>query len=219
MKMKKLHADLIVWDLDGTLIDSKKDIAYAVNETLARINHPPLDNEEIYRYVGNGVRPLIERAVAATGGGNSLEVALTRFREIYLAHLLDTTILFDGMLDVLHHFEGKKMAVATNKPHRWAQKILEGLRVDGFFMSVKGGDSLPTHKPDPAMLNAIMHEAGLPPERTILVGDSAVDMATGRNAGVRTIGVSYGFRPVAELIESAPDLLIHTVADLKRAIV
>lgn len=216
--MKTINADLIIWDLDGTLIDSKKDIAFAVNETLARIDHPPISEEEIYSYVGNGVRPLIERAVAASGGGNSLDNALSLFQNIYLTHLLDTTILFDGILDVLRHFENKKMAVATNKPFGWTMKILEGLQVADLFVSIKGGDSLPTHKPDPEMVNAILREAEISAKNAVIVGDSAVDVQTGKNAGIRTIGVSYGFRPVAELIKSAPDLLVPTPLDLKKAI-
>lgn len=216
--MKTINAELIIWDLDGTLIDSKKDIAFAVNETLARIDHPPISNEEIYSYVGNGVRPLIERAVAASGGGNSLDTALNLFQNIYLAHLLDTTILFDGILDVLRHFDNKKMAVATNKPFGWTMKILKGLQVADLFVSIKGGDSLPTRKPEPEMVNVILHEAKTGAKNAVIVGDSAVDIQTGKNAGVRTIGVSYGFRPVAELIKSAPDLLVPTPLDLKRAI-
>ncbi|MBI5637197.1 MAG: HAD-IA family hydrolase [Nitrospinae bacterium] len=216
--MNVINAELIIWDLDGTLIDSKKDIAYAVNETLERIDHPPISDEEIYSYVGNGVRPLIERAVAATGGGNSLDTAIRHFQEIYLAHLLDTTILFDGILDVLRHFENKKMAVASNKPYKYVVKILEGLHVADLFMSVKGGDSLPTRKPDPEMLNVILREAGIGANNAVFVGDSAVDIQTGKNAGVRTIGVSYGFRPMAELIASGPNLLVPTPEDLKRVI-
>lgn len=216
--MNVIDAELIIWDLDGTLIDSKKDIAFAVNETLERIDHPPISDEEIYSYVGNGVRPLIERAVAATGGGNAFDVAIKHFQEIYMAHLLDTTILFDGILDVLRYFENKKMAVASNKPYKYVTKILEGLRVADLFISVKGGDSLPTRKPDPEMINVILREAGTGANNAVFVGDSAVDILTGKNAGVRTIGVSYGFRPLAELIKSAPDLLVPTPEDLKRAI-
>lgn len=216
--MKAINAGLIIWDLDGTLIDSKKDIAFAVNETLARIDHPPLPDEEIYSYVGNGVRPLIDRAVAATGGGNSMETAIGHFQEIYLAHLLDTTNLFDGILEVLRHFENKKMAVASNKPYKYVTKILEGLHVADLFVSVKGGDSLSTRKPDPEMINVILSEADTAAHDAVFVGDSAVDIQTGKNAGVRTIGVSYGFRPVAELIKSAPDLLVPAPLDLKRAI-
>ncbi len=216
--MNALNAELIIWDLDGTLIDSKKDIAYAVNETLERIGHPPLSDEEIYSYVGNGVRPLIERAVAATGGGNSLHTAIGHFQDIYLAHLLDTTILFDGILEVLRHFENKKMAVASNKPYKYVTKILDGLHVADLFMSVKGGDSLPTRKPDPEMINVILREAETGPNNAVFIGDSAVDIQTGKNACVRTIGVSYGFRPVTELIKSGPDLLVPTPLDLKNVI-
>lgn len=208
------NAALIIWDLDGTLIDSKRDIAFAVNQTLARIDHPPVEDEIIYSYVGNGVRPLIERAVAATGGGNSLETAIRHFQEIYTAHLLDTTVLFDGIPEILRRCEGRKMAVASNKPHKYVAKILEGLMVDRYFLSVKGGDSLPTKKPDPEMLNVILREAGAEASSTVFVGDSAVDILTGKNAGVPTIGAAYGFRPLEELVACKPDALVRSTAEL-----
>ncbi|MBI5179180.1 MAG: HAD-IA family hydrolase [Nitrospinae bacterium] len=217
-KMKKMDAELIIWDLDGTLIDSKRDIAYAVNTTLARIDHPPLSNELIYEYVGNGVRPLIEKAVLATGGGNSLETAISHFQEIYLAHLLDTTVLFEGIAGVLEHFKGKKMAVASNKPYRYVEKILEGLGVARYFVSVKGGDSVPEKKPHPLMLEEIMREAGAAPAEAVFIGDSAVDMQTGKNANVRTVGVIYGFRPESEIRESAPDIIVAAPHELKGVI-
>jgi len=210
-----MDADLIIWDLDGTLIDSKRDIAYAVNTTLARIDHPPLSHELIYEYVGNGVRPLIEKAVLATGGGNALETAIGHFQEIYLAHLLDTTVLFDGIPGVLKHFKGKKMAVASNKPYIYVEKILEGLNIAPFFVSVKGGDSVEEKKPHPRMLEVIMREAGTSAPGTVFIGDSAVDMQTGKNAKVRTIGVTYGFRPTEEIVGSAPDAIIAAPRDLK----
>jgi len=217
--MRKFDAELIVFDLDGTLIDSKRDIAYAVNATLARINHPPLTDELIYQYVGNGVRPLIEKAVAATGGGNSLDTAIKHFQEIYIAHLLDTTVLFDGIAGVLEHFKGKKMAVASNKPHRYVVKILDGLDVSRYFVSVKGGDSVVEKKPHRMMLDVILQEAKAGATQTVFVGDSAVDMMTGKNAGIRTIGVTYGFRPEREILDSAPDAIIGAPEDLVGLIV
>ncbi len=217
--MKKFGAELIIFDLDGTLVDSRRDIAYAVNSTLARIDHPPLSNELIYEYVGNGVRPLIERAVAATGGGNSLDTAIKHFQDIYVAHLLDTTILFDGMMEVLEHFKGKKMAVASNKPYLYVTKILDGLDVSRFFVSVKGGDSVERPKPHRMMLDVILEEAAVGASDALFIGDSAVDVMTGKNASVRTIGVTYGFRPEQEVLESAPDAVIAAPVELKGLIV
>ncbi len=217
--MTTIKADLIIFDLDGTLIDSKRDIAYSVNQTLARINHPPLSKEVIYEYVGQGVWPLIQKAVAATGGGNSLKEALAIFQEVYMRHLLDTTVLFDGISDVLEHFSGKTLAVATNKPRGYSVKILDGLGVLDKFISVKGGDSVPEKKPHPMMLEEIMREAGRGPAESVIVGDSAVDVQTGKNAKMRTVGVTYGFRPPLEILESDSDAVASSPMELKEIIV
>lgn len=217
--MTTIKADLIIFDLDGTLIDSKRDIAYSVNQTLARINHPPLSKEVIYEYVGQGVWPLIQKAVAATGGGNSFKEALAIFQEVYMRHLLDTTVLFDGISDVLEHFSGKILAVATNKPHGYSVKILDGLGVLDKFISVKGGDSVPEKKPHPMMLELIMREAGRGPAESVIIGDSAVDILTGKNAKMRTVGVTYGFRPPLEILESDSDAVAASPMELKEIIV
>ena len=141
--MMKIDARLIIFDLDGTLIDSKKDIAYAVNETLKKMGMAPLPEEEVYGYVGNGVRPLIEQTIKNNGMEAGLSTAIEHFRELYIKHLLDTTIMFDGILEVLEHFRtDKKMAVASNKPYRYVEKILDGLGMTGYFSSVKGGDNV-----------------------------------------------------------------------------
>lgn len=215
--MARIKAKLIIFDLDGTLVDSKRDIAFSVNETLSRIGHPPLSDELIYEYVGHGVRPLIERAVTATGGGD-LQTAIKIFQEIYTEHLLDTTVMFDGMDDVLRHFSDKTLAVATNKPYGYSVKILEGLKILDKFVSVKGGDSMVEKKPHPMMLEAIMAEAGRGPGDSVIIGDSSVDVQTGKNAGIKTVGVTYGFRPAAEIFESSPDAVAATVAEIKSLI-
>jgi phosphoglycolate phosphatase len=216
--MKTLKADLVIFDLDGTLIDSKRDIAYAVNQTLARIDHPPIENELIYQYVGSGVRPLIEKAVATTGGGNSLEEAIRIFYGLYMKHLLDTTVMFDGIPEVLEHFKGKKMAVATNKSIGFTLKILDGLGILEKFVSVKGADSQKEKKPHPMMVEDIMKEAGIGKAQTVIVGDSAVDIQTGKNANIQTLGVTYGFRPTPEIHDCLPDAIAATPADIIKII-
>lgn len=217
--MKELSVDLIVFDFDGTLVDSKRDIAFAVNETLKRMDIPSLSEETIYSYVGNGVRPLIEEMVASAGKENALETALGHFRSVYIEHLLDTTVMFKGVKEVLEHFAPhKKMAVASNKPYRYVKKILDGLKMSGYFVSVKGGDSVETKKPAPEMLHAIISEASVKSSDTVFVGDSGVDIRTGKNAGVKTIGVTYGFRSKEEILENDPDAIINSPDELKKLI-
>lgn len=217
--MMKIDAQLIIFDLDGTLIDSKKDIAYAVNETLKRMELTPIPEEEVYGYVGNGVRPLIEQTMKNNGMEADLSTAIDHFRELYIKHLLDTTIMFDGVPEVLEHFRtDKKMAVASNKPYRYVEKILDGLGMTGYFSSVKGGDNVEIKKPAPEMLNTILEETGIDRDNCVFVGDSGVDIRTGKNAGVRTVGVTYGFRPMEEIMENEPDILVDTPLMLKEVI-
>jgi len=217
--MMKIDARLIIFDLDGTLIDSKRDIAYAVNETLKKMGLSPIPQEEVYGYVGNGVRPLIEQTMANNGLEADLPTAIDHFRELYIKHLLDTTIMFDGVPEVLEHFRtDKKMAVASNKPYRYVAKILDGLGMTGYFSSVKGGDNVEVKKPAPEMLNTILEETGIDRDSCVFVGDSGVDIRTGKNAGVKTVGVTYGFRPMEEIMENEPDVLVDTPLMLKEVI-
>jgi phosphoglycolate phosphatase len=217
--MNKIDARLIIFDLDGTLIDSKRDIAYAVNEMLKRMDLRPIEPGKIYGYVGNGVRPLIEQTLAQNGMSADIPTAIDHFRELYIKHLLDTTVMFDGVKEVLDHFQKSKiMAVASNKPIRYVKKIVDGLGMTGYFTAIKGGDDVEMKKPAPEMLNAIMEETSIGRESCVFVGDSGVDIRTGKNAGVKTVGVTYGFRPVEEIVENEPDLLVDSPLQLKEII-
>lgn len=214
--MAKISTDLIIFDLDGTLIDSKKDIACAVNMTLQSMDIRPLPHETIYGYVGNGVRPLVEEALKKRGRAAEIETAIKNFQEFYMAHLLDTTVMFNGVPEILQTFsQRKKMAVASNKPYRYVKKILDGLDMTRFFASIKGGDSVEMKKPAPDMLNVIMDETSTSKENSVFIGDSGIDIQTGKNAGVMTIGATYGFRTVGEIMENSPDALINSPHELE----
>ncbi len=217
---RKINAELIIFDLDGTLIDSRRDIAVSVNETLEALSLPALSEELIYSYVGNGVRLLLEQAVQKAGLENGIERAVDVFRRVYPKRLLETTVMFDGVEDVLRHFLSldKKMAVASNKPYRYVEEILNGLDMTRFFLSVKGGDSQKRNKPAPDMLNDIMSEAGVGNSASVFVGDSGIDIQTGKNCAVRTIGVTYGFRSREEVVQNLPDVIAENPAELKEII-
>lgn len=218
-RIMKIEAQLIIFDLDGTLIDSKKDIAFAVNETLKKMGLSPIPQEEVYGYVGNGVRPLIEQTMTNNGMKADLPAAIEHFRELYIKHLLDTTIMFDGVPELLAHFHADKiMAVASNKPYRYVAKILDGLGMTGYFSSVKGGDDVEVKKPAPEMLNTILEETSIDKKNCVFIGDSGIDIRTGKNAGVKTVGVTYGFRPVEEIMENEPDFLVDSPLKLKEII-
>lgn len=208
--MARFDAGLIVFDLDGTLIDSARDIGESVNLTFAMIGYDPLPLKTIYQFVGNGVQPLISRSLEAGGHHDRLEETLEKFRGVYQERLLLNTRPFVSVMETLDRLAGNfKLGVATNKPERFTWPILEGLGLSPYFgEAVVAGDTLKVSKPAP---DAIFHIARLhdvAPESVVMVGDSAVDVMTGKNAGAATVGVTYGFRAAEEVKEAGADALI-----------
>ena len=201
--------DLLIFDLDGTLIDSRLDLAHAVNATRRHLGMGPLAHETVYSYVGNGAPLLIRRSLGSEAGDAVVEQALAFFLEYYRAHDLDYTTLYPGVRESLDRLRdaGKKMAVLTNKPTAISRHILEGLNVGGHFFRICGGNTFAQKKPDPIGVETLMREAGVDRLRTVMIGDSAVDVATARNARIACCAVTYGFQPDT-LADPAPDLLV-----------
>jgi phosphoglycolate phosphatase len=201
--------DLLIFDLDGTLIDSRLDLAHAVNATRAHMGMTGLEFERVYSYVGNGAPVLIRRALGEQATELEVEEALEFFLEYYREHALDYTKLYPGVKESLERLgaAGKQMAVLTNKPVRMSKAIVEGLGVAGHFFEVYGGNSFDFKKPHPIGVETLMREAGVDRTQTVMVGDSAVDVNTAINAGVRSCGVTYGFQPET-LNEPKPDVLV-----------
>jgi phosphoglycolate phosphatase len=201
--------ELLIFDLDGTLVDSRLDLANSVNATRAHMGMPPLDFELVCSYVGNGAPLLIRRALGDRAGEPEVQEALEFFLEHYGAHDLDNTVLYPGVRESLDrlHAAGKRMAVLTNKPVRMTRAIVEGLGVADRFFQVYGGNSFEFKKPNPIGVEALMKEAAVPRERAMMVGDSSVDVQTARNARIQCCGVTYGFKPET-LADPAPDLLV-----------
>ncbi|RMF81232.1 MAG: HAD family hydrolase [Nitrospirae bacterium] len=207
--------ELLIFDLDGTLIDSKEDIAAALNQTLAESGLPQLAREVIYAHVGNGVFELIRGTVAAAGGDEGqAEAVLGRFMEVYEARCLERTRLYPGAHEVRVRFAGVPMALITNKSMRFTRPILAGLGIAAWFEPVLARDSLARCKPHPEPLLHCLARHGADPARTWMVGDGAVDIEAGRAAGVRTVGCLYGFRTEAELRAARPDALIRDLREL-----
>ena len=218
---------LIVFDLDGTLIDSRQDLCNSVNATLTHFDLKPLPDSTIASYIGDGAAMLIRRALAIPGevtpGTHASEPeffdeAFQYFLDYYRAHKLDFTHLYPGVLESLQALrelpnrQTRPMAVLTNKPVGPALAICEGLRISEFFFSIYGGDSFPSKKPDPEGLAALMAEAGVSPSETLMVGDSDVDVRTAQNAGTWALGCSFGLAP--ELLEQAgPDIMADHAAE------
>ncbi len=211
--MKK-HIELIIFDLDGTLIDSKDDIANSVNFTLRELNLKKMPYELIYTYVGNGVEPLIRRALETAGGNGSIKKALDIFRAYYWEHLLDNTVLYPNVADTIKRLSEIKKSVVSNKSERFVKKILSGLDIEKYFEIALGGDSLKNKKPHPDMVNFVTERLGISNNRTLIVGDGAVDMECGKRAGAYTCGVSYGYRNRDELVDAGADWIIEDMGEL-----
>jgi phosphoglycolate phosphatase len=192
---------LIAFDLDGTLIDSSRDLANSVNELLGELGAPALPLEDVTRMIGEGAKVLIRRALAASGIPEDPE-AIGRFLDIYDRRLLNHTRPYDGLTNIVRAArEHARVAVLTNKPLAPTGKILDGLGMRDLFDDVIGSDGEFPRKPDPAGLLALMHRAGATPQRTLMVGDSKIDYDTAKNAAARCCLVAYGFADCARYPE------------------
>jgi phosphoglycolate phosphatase len=184
---------LIAFDLDGTLIDSRRDLADSANQLIEELGGRPLSIDTIGRMVGEGARVLARRALTAAGLGDP-PGTLERFMQIYDARLLNHTVAYDGMLDVVQYARRQaRLAVLTNKPIAPSEQILVALGMRDLFDEVVGGDGPLPRKPDPAGLQALMERAGASPQTTLMIGDSAIDHETARRAEARCCLTAYGF--------------------------
>ena len=209
-----MNGRLLIFDLDGTLIDSKRDLTDSVNATRAWKGLPALPPDIVSAYIGNGAPMLIRRALPHCTE-EELAAALQYFLKYYRDHMLDATVLYPGVRDALDrlHTAQVPMAILTNKPVKFSVHLIEGLRLSAHFFRIYGGNSFDHKKPDPAGIHKLMEESNATRERTIMVGDSAIDVLTARNAQVQACGVSWGFQP--ETFEKAPpDFMIDDLGVL-----
>ena len=213
---------LVIFDLDGTLIDSRLDLVHSVNAALRHIGRPELPDHVIASYVGDGAPVLIQRAL----GGEAIDESLVRtglefFLSYYREHKLDHTTVYDGISQALAAIQKsgngipRKLAVLSNKPVNPSRAIVEALGLGSYFSQIYGGNSFATKKPDPDGALTLLAENGLAPEQAAIVGDSHTDIETGHNAGLWTVGVTYGFAPQT-LAEARPDVLVDKPEELKR---
>jgi phosphoglycolate phosphatase len=194
---------LIVFDLDGTLIDSRKDLANSINAMLTEFNRQPLPEEIIAEYIGDGAGMLVRRALGDPDDEKFVESALNSFLNYYRVHKLDYTYVYDGVFAALDALKaGRQMAVLTNKPVRPAEAICEALGLSPYFFRIYGGNSFTTKKPDPEGLTTLIREAGVQPDETVMIGDSDVDILTARRAKTWAIGCRYGLS--SHTVESIP---------------
>ena len=223
---------LVIFDLDGTLIDSRLDLVHSVNAALRHIGRPELPDNVIASYVGDGAPILIQRAL----GGEVVDDAVVRqglqfFLSYYREHKLDHTTVYGGVFEALQSIQNsprqgsngnhspnsngvmRQMVVLTNKPVVPSRAIIEALGMGPFFSQIYGGNSFATKKPDPEGARKLLEEFGACQEETVIVGDSHVDVETGQNAGLWTVGVTYGFAPHT-LNGNPPDVLVDTPGEL-----
>lgn len=205
---------LLIFDLDGTLIDSRLDLVHAVNATRAQAGRGPLPHEQISSFVGNGAPVLIQRAMGPEASEEEVARALEFFLDYYRHHALDHTVLYPGVLESLNRLytAGIKLAILTNKPVRTSRRIMDGLGVAQFFFQIYGGNSFEHKKPHRIGVDTLCIESGTPAKETWMVGDSYVDVQTARNAGVASCGVTYGFQPQT-FREFPPDVLVDRLED------
>jgi phosphoglycolate phosphatase len=224
---------LLVFDLDGTLIDSAQDLCNSVNAALRECGLGPLPDPAIAGFVGNGAPMLMRRSLALAGNIDPSKVsedtfakAYAFFLQYYREHKLDFTYAYEGVLDALkalhelHEAPGgpqRTMAVLTNKPVRPARGICEGLGLADYFLHIYGGDSFPLKKPDPLGLRSLMEETGATPEETVMIGDSKVDVETARNSGAWSVGCAFGFGP-QNILDTPPDVLVDSAAEWRKAL-
>ena len=207
--------NLLIFDLDGTLIDSKLDLVHSVNAARGLMKLPPISEEVVASYVGNGAPVLMRRALGPAASDADVQRALEFFLAYYRDHMLDNTCLYPGVREALDGLleGGAKMAVLTNKPVRISRAIIDGLGLGGHFFQVYGGNSFEQKKPDPVGIETLLAESGAARERTIMVGDSGVDVRTARNARVLACGVSYRFQPES-FLQDPPDILVDEMSEL-----
>ena len=215
--LPKINLKLYVFDLDGTLIDSRADLVQSVNATLRHFQRHELPADVIASYIGDGAGVLVRRAFGDPDDPKMLDTALRYFLDYYREHKLDNTYVYDGVMPVLQALSKRAqptlLAVLSNKPVGPSRAICEAFGMAPHFFRIYGGDSFDTKKPDGLGLNTLIREAGVTAAETVMIGDSDVDILTAQNCEAYSIGCSYGLSPHS-LETVPPDALIHAPREL-----
>lgn len=208
--MKKKSIIALIYDLDGTLIDSRRDLCIATNVMLTHFGLPTKSEEEVKNYIGRGVKNLVSRAL----DGNEALYAegFDILRSYYARHLTENTTLNEGVVEILEHFKHKKQFVLSNKLDEETKMIIQQLNVAPYFTDVVGDTEGVPIKPDPTRLLAILDKQGIRRQESAMIGDSAIDIETGYNAGVTTVFIKGGLGKIGDI---KPDIVIDRIVDLK----
>lgn len=216
MNSTKSAYDAVLWDLDGTLVDSTEDIAGAAAHAMERVGRPPPDYHLVRRSIGDGLQTLLEKCLGQRrlSDPDLFDTAIDAFRTYYEAHIADRTAVIPGIRTLLKEIDAP-MAIVSNKPEAFCRKLLAVLDLSPAFPFVSGGDTFPSRKPDPGPLLGALARLGVAPERAVMVGDGVQDMAAATAAGADPIGVLWGQSTGAELKGAGARVLVRDVAALR----
>ncbi len=211
-----MRYDLVLFDLDGTLIDSRDDIATTGNAVRAGLGLPPRPPAELHGFIGEGLARFVSRALDLADDDPSLEAGIESFREHYAVHCLDETRPFEGVREALDELRraGLRLAIVTNKPGRFTEIVVDGLDLRAGFELIVSADTTARRKPDPLPVHHILDATGVAPDRSVLVGDSAVDVATARNSGVALGVVTWGIGDAEHLRAAGAEHVFERPAEL-----
>lgn len=218
-----ISIELMLFDLDGTLIDSRADLARSINLMLEELDRPPLDEDTIAAFVGDGVRVLVYRSLTATDPNKRPPDEFLHADGVALMHkhyaeqMFVSTRLYSGIAETLGHFSSKKKAVVTSKEVRFTKLLLEKFDIEQYFDCIVGGDTVTERKPDPKPVIEALRLLDGRTRQAVMIGDSENDVNAGKRAGVLTCGVTYGFRTADQLRKTAPDVLIDSFDELRKA--
>jgi phosphoglycolate phosphatase len=209
----------LLFDLDGTLVDSRADLINSVNLTLGDLGRDLLTDQQVINFVGEGARLLVERALRFTQNGGvearEIEHAFKLFQRHYREHLLDETRVYPEVEQTLESLAHLPKAVVTNKPYEFTITLMQGLGLTRYFAVIIGGDTLPERKPSPLMLLEGAKRCQAEPSKSLMIGDTRLDISAGKAAGMMTCGYVAGFRGRAELLEAGADFLIESFSELR----
>lgn len=214
----------LLFDLDGTLIDSLGDLAATINLMLRDLDRPPLSPEQVGAFIGNGIPTTVHRALTATHPNHESpdtglhELAIATVHKHYATQMLNTTHLYPKVVDTLEHFYDKHLAVVTSKEVHFTHLMLEHFRIAKYFEAIVGGDTTPARKPDPRPVLEALRLLNGTPDAAVMIGDSEIDIIAGRNAGTRTCAVTFGYRNAEQLRVTEPDVMIDRFEQLQEVI-
>ncbi|MDD3730509.1 MAG: HAD-IA family hydrolase [Endomicrobiaceae bacterium] len=206
--------ELMIFDLDGTLVDSKDDLTAAVNFIRRKYTLSDINSAEVASYLGNGIRRLIDSVLPNELSKEDKQNAFLIFNQYYSEHLLDTTYVYPGICDMLRALPSTKKAVLSNKTEVYTKKIIENLGLAEYFIKICGGDTFPEKKPSCLPINSIIKELNVKKDHTVMVGDGVNDILCGKSAGISTIAVLYGYSSRAKIEANSPSFIASQPSDI-----